>query len=140
MRNLTKPAFAAQSRQGDVLITRVRGRAPKGATPVKRDAGRVILAYGEVTGHAHAITDEGVTLLELDDQEAMGKAAIRLLASVGIKKPDLRGADVVGFLEVGEDGAALVHDEHDTHQFTEGLYLVTRQREYTPEAIVSVAD
>lgn len=129
-----------QFRQGDVLITRVKGRTPAGAKPIPRDNGRVILAYGEVTGHAHAITDKGVQLLTLDDQEERAEAARKLLASVGLKRVDLRGADVVGFLEVPADGAALAHDEHETHQFAEGLYLVTRQREYTPEAIVNVAD
>lgn len=132
---------ATQYRQGDVLVTRVRGRsAPKGAVKVARDNGRVILAYGEVTGHAHAITDGGVSLLTLDDSAAMADAARKLLASVGLNRMDLRDADVVGFLEVGEDGCALTHDEHDTHQYTEGLYVVTRQREYSPEAIQSVAD
>lgn len=140
MRNLTKQQFATQYRQGDVLITRVRGRAPRHTKPVSRDRGRVILAYGEVTGHAHAIRDEGVRLLALDDQATMGEAARQLLASVGLTRLDLRDEDVVGFLEVGEGGAALMHDEHETQQFSEGTYVVTRQREYTPTAIVSVAD
>lgn len=140
MRNLAKPKFATQFRQGDVLITRVRGRAPRHAKPVARDQGRVILAYGEVTGHAHAIRDESVQLLTLDDQAAMGEAARKLLASVGLTRMDLRDEEVVGFLEVGAEGAALTHDEHDTHQFSAGTYIVTRQREYSPEAIRSVAD
>jgi hypothetical protein len=137
---LSKPPFAAQFRQGDVLLTRVRGRVPKAAVAIPRDNGRVVLAYGEVTGHAHAIRDEGVALLTLDDHEAMAEAARKLLASVGLTKMDLRPDDVVGILEVGADGAALTHDEHETHQFAEGTYVVTRQREYSPEAIRSVAD
>jgi hypothetical protein len=140
MRRLTKPQFATQFRQGDVLITRVRGRAPRAAAPVARDQGRVILAYGEVTGHAHAIRDRGVALLAMDDQAEMAAAARKLLASVGLTRMDLRDEDVVGFLEVGEAGAALTHDEHEPHQFAEGMYIVTRQREYSPEAIRNVAD
>ena len=42
-------------RQGDVLIMRV----PKihKNKPMEREGGKVILAHGEVTGHAHAISD-----------------------------------------------------------------------------------
>lgn len=43
-------------RQGDVLIIRVNS-IPSDAKPAKRDQGRIILAYGEVTGHSHAIED-----------------------------------------------------------------------------------
>lgn len=43
-------------RQGDVLIISV-SELPKDAKPMKRDKGRIIMAYGEVTGHAHAIED-----------------------------------------------------------------------------------
>ena len=38
-----------QMRQGDVFIERV-ACAPDGIAPVERDNGRLILAYGEVTG------------------------------------------------------------------------------------------
>lgn len=127
-------------RQGDVMVTRVKGRAPATAKPIDRDNGRVVLAYGEVTGHAHAITDEGVALLTLESKEEMGAAARKLLASAGMSRMDLRDEDVVGFLEVGRDGCELVHEEHGTHQYTEGTYVITRQREYSPEAIHTVAD
>ena len=40
--------------QGDVLIRQV-ANVPQEAKPVGRDDERVVLAYGEVTGHAHAI-------------------------------------------------------------------------------------
>jgi hypothetical protein len=49
-----------QYRQGDVLIERI-AKMPTSTTPVARDAGRVILAYGEVTGHAHAIVEDITT-------------------------------------------------------------------------------
>src|SRR5207244_3151024 len=41
-------------RQGDVLILRVETPPATGAL-IARDTGRVVLAYGEVTGHSHAI-------------------------------------------------------------------------------------
>jgi hypothetical protein len=45
------------------------------------------------------------------------------------------------FLTVSADGpVALEHDEHDTIHLQPGRYQIVRQREYTPEAIVNVAD
>lgn len=50
-----------QYRQGDVFIIR-RDAIPDGLEPVARENGRIILAHGEVTGHAHAIKDRNVSL------------------------------------------------------------------------------
>ena len=50
----TGPGVPFHVRQGDVLALGVEA-IPEDAKPVTRDRGRVILAYGEVTGHAHAI-------------------------------------------------------------------------------------
>ncbi|HEY9757179.1 MAG TPA: hypothetical protein V6C97_18575 [Oculatellaceae cyanobacterium] len=91
-------------RQGDVLIQQI-DKLPPGANLVEWED-RVILAYGEVTGHAHAIstayakmyTWEGDRLLEV--------------------KPD----------------APLVHEEHATIVLPAGFYKVIQQREYVPEA------
>ncbi len=101
-------------RQGDVLIARV-ARIPKGLTQVPKDKGRVILAYGEVTGHAHAV-----------------------LGDVEFLAADLADLEQ-RFLRV-EVEAQIVHDEHDTITLPKGNYRVIRQREYTPEAIRLVAD
>lgn len=43
-------------RQGDVLLKQAAA-VPPDAILVPDDRGRVVLAYGEVTGHAHAIAD-----------------------------------------------------------------------------------
>ena len=48
-----------QYRQGDVLLIPTDA-IPEKAKRVTRDAGRIVLAYGEVTGHAHAIASRGV--------------------------------------------------------------------------------
>jgi hypothetical protein len=104
-----------QFRQGDVLITKVRS-IPKAATEKARDAGRIVLAYGEVTGHAHAIADETATLFSLLDD---GKEELYLQA----------------------DGTVtLRHEEHAPIEIPGGAWKVTRQREYSPEAIRNVAD
>lgn len=103
-------------RQGDILIIPVDVIGePEELEPVKRDDGRVILAYGEVTGHAHAIEAEGATLFR--DRKLMSL-----------------------FLTVAGDAVALEHAEHDTIWLPPGRYRVVRQREYSPEEIRHVAD
>lgn len=101
-----------QFRQGDILVERVAS-LPEKLTPVKREGGRMILAHGEVTGHCHAVSGKG-NLLKQDEG--------------------------VSYLKVAEALALLEHDEHSTVELPEGLYRVTRQREYSPEAIRNVAD
>lgn len=53
-----KTKIAGQVRQGDVLVLDVD--KIEDAVEIPRDAGRVVLAYGEVTGHAHAIVADDV--------------------------------------------------------------------------------
>ena len=101
-----------QYRQGDVLVERITKSNITG-TEVPREGGRVILAHGEVTGHAHALTESGVTLR--------------------------RDSDVTA-LEITEALAMLTHDEHATIELPRGVYRVVRQREYSPESIRSVQD
>ena len=48
-------------RQGDVLLVRDDAASVDG-TEVARDQGHVVLAYGEATGHAHAIASKAATL------------------------------------------------------------------------------
>jgi hypothetical protein len=100
-------------RQGDVLVAAVAGKIPSAAKKVKRDSGRIVLAYGEVTGHAHAIHSTGATLWE--------------------------SGDGARYLEV-KRACNLVHEEHATINIPAGLFRIVRQREYTPEAIQFVAD
>jgi hypothetical protein len=94
-------------RQGDVLLREVLA-IPDAATPVDRDAGRVVLAYGEVTGHAHAISapEEEAVLLSTTENERF----LRLVADVD-----------------------LVHEEHDPIRLPAGTYAVVLQREWTDE-------
>lgn len=102
----------SQFRQGDVLIQRVENIDT--TNPIQRDRGRVVLAYGEVTGHAHAILDEGVTQYAI----AQGLTALEIKTAVALLK----------------------HEEHGTISLAPGQYRVVRQREYTPEEIRPVAD
>jgi hypothetical protein len=102
-------------RQGDVLIIPV-GDIPKRLEKVAREGGRLILAHGEMTGHAHAIKDQRAALF---------------------RDPKLAAI----FMDVSGDApVALEHDEHDTIQVPPGKYEVRRQREYHPEEIRRVED
>jgi hypothetical protein len=104
-------------RQGDVLLIPVT-EIPSGTKRVKRDAGRVVLAYGEVTGHAHAIVHPDVTLVT-------SQQADELRTWMKVTAPE---------------SVELLHEEHDTLLVPPGNYEVRRQREYAPEAPVWVAD
>ena len=102
-------------RQGDVLIVSV-DFIPKTVEPVARDKGRVVLAYGEVTGHAHAIKSPKAALFR--DSK---------LAAI--------------FMHVtGDDTVALEHEEHATINIPPGAWEIRHQREYHPEALHRVAD
>lgn len=102
-------------RQGDVLIRQV-AKIPNGAK-AKKNKDRIVLAYGEVTGHAHAIAEPQAKEYTMEQAEG----AVRR------------------FLEVAS-GADVKHEEHATIQLPPGFYEIIQQREYTPEAIRNVAD
>jgi len=103
-----------QYRQGDVLIERVVESSLSG-TDIPRESGRIVLAHGEATGHAHAIADDNAMFFEVPERKER-------------------------FLRVLKGGVALKHEEHREVKIPAGLYRVTRQREYSPEAIRNVAD
>ena len=105
---------SAQYRQGDVFIERV-AKLPPALKKQAREGGRVILAHGDVTGHSHAISDKGATLYASKESGAT-------------------------YLQVVKEPANLTHDEHATIVLKPGVYRVTRQREYHPDAIRNVAD
>ncbi len=97
-------------RQGDILLVRVESVPKK----LKRLATNIV-AYGEVTGHAHKVeVDAGDVILTEDEEGNM---------FVSVK---------------GE--ASLKHDEHAPIKLESGDYKVVRQREYEPEKIRPVAD
>jgi hypothetical protein len=103
-------------RQGDVLLVRIDD-IPTDATTCKVN-GDVILAYGEVTGHAHRIAPD----------KAMP------FAKGGVWSPTAER-----FIQALE-GAELTHEEHATIALPPGNYRVIQQREYSPEEIRNVAD
>ena len=101
-------------RQGDLLFildpddppARATSRRNRGLSPVPRDrTGRIVLAEGEATGHAHAIHDIGADLY-------------------GVRLENR-------YLEVlAEGGVDVVHEEHAPIHLRQGSWRVVRQREH----------
>lgn len=92
-------------RQGDVLMRAV-DRIPANATRIEREEGRIVLAHGEATGHAHAISapEEEATFLSADERGRF----LQLVADVDV-----------------------THEEHAPIRLPAGRYEIILQREWT---------
>lgn len=109
-------------RQGDVLISQV-AQLPEAAQPIESAMSKkIVLAWGEVTGHHHRIENDG-DVVEAEEFTMKDAAGV-----------------VRRFLKVFDLGATVKHEEHAAIALPPGLYEVTIQREYTPEEIRQVAD
>lgn len=118
----------SQVRQGDVLVTPVK--RPVDPTDIGKliednDKNRIVLAYGEVTGHAHAFYPS------MDVREKVTKKVekpVQLFALNNISKysdstlPDQR------LLRLNTR-ALLRHEEHHGIRLPAGDYIVTHQHE-----------
>ena len=102
-------------RQGDVLVRPLRRDQKIKGAEVPPEGGRVILAHGEATGHAHAF-QRGAVMFR-DDGGGGGT-----------------------FVRIKKGGADLVHEEHTTHRIPAGDHRVIRQLEYSEQDIHQVAD
>lgn len=108
-----------------------------------REAGRVILAHGEITGHAHEVVDSSAVL---------DPAEIEIPAADFFEEPDGRRILLVNrpcVLRHEEHGAIALDPANPTQvrqgdvflqPIGPGAWEVKRQREYSPEAIRNVAD
>jgi hypothetical protein len=93
-------------RQGDVLLIPV-DEVPHESRLVAHPPGRVTLAWGEATGHAHIVVgDSRATMREFETERYV------ILAR----------------------NAELVHDEHAAIPLASGAYRVVIQREFAPQA------
>jgi hypothetical protein len=101
-------------RQGDVLLVGVEA-VPEGTASIARERGRLVLARGELTGHAHVVSAPEAELVTLEHAHEL-------------------------YLLVYGETVALEHEEHDRIPLPTGAYRVLRQREYAPTAIDYVAD
>lgn len=106
-------------RQGDVLLVAAsyRGAIPDTAIPIEPEQDRVVLAHGEVTGHAHvAVPQPGVT-----------------------ERPVLLDANAERFLHVAQE-AAMRHEEHGAIVLREGRYQQAFQVEEQGDEVRPVTD
>ncbi|HSC06780.1 MAG TPA: hypothetical protein VLD59_08135 [Steroidobacteraceae bacterium] len=129
-----------QIRQGDVQLQPVAS-LPDGCKEVPNDKGRIVLAYGEVTGHSHAIADHNIDVENALDRELASKltdAAIKRAATKA-KATLWLAANGERFLEVKE-AVTLRHEEHTAHTLNPGIYKLPVQVEYTPAELRRVAD
>lgn len=101
-------------RQGDVLLVGIQSLPVGNIVPL--DNGRIVLAYGEVTGCSHAITVDKT-----------------------IPQAKLWSADAERYLQVMET-VALHHEEHATVVLDPGIYRIAIQTEYTPQELRNVQD
>lgn len=115
-------------RQGDVLLVEL-DELPSQLVPVRtdygrREKGRVVLARGDATGHAHVLEGEAeLLMLERDHWQATRP----------LEEMEER------FLRVQAE-SSLFHEEHSTVAVPSGNYRVVRQREYAPRVRRFVAD
>lgn len=96
-------------RQGDVLLRYV-GPIEEEHKALETNQERVVLAHGEVTGHAHAIYDKGVAHLTEE-----------------------------GTLMIFSQ-TTLLHEEHGPVGLQPGIYERLIQQEYTPDGDRNVWD
>lgn len=101
-------------RQGDVLFVEMLGEVPQGKA-LRRKQGRIVVAEGESTGHAHAVATPGVKFIEV----------VRLFQEHYL---------------VSSHPFKVVHEEHDTVALPAGTFKVIRQREHTPQGNRQVRD
>lgn len=107
-------------RHGDVVIQRIT--EPKNAKEMRsvgRDKqGRLLLALGEVTGHAHAVCESEASLYELVDTGDLTER----------------------FLRIDAEFATVTHEEHAPITLPEGWFRSWVKREYDPVEERRVAD
>lgn len=97
-------------RQGDVCLVKTDA-VIKGKTK-KYENGKSIIAYGEQSGHAHALLEREANIIESDN----------------IDQVDVKTV------------APLTHQEHSALVLLPGKYDRPLQMEYTPEDLKIVAD
>ena len=107
MRTNRSEPVRAIVRQGDVLLIPIDS-LPEYLDEAARQGGRLLIAEGEATGHAHAVVEHDA----------------RLFSGRYSGDPEV--------LVVGPGAAGLVHEEHDPIRLAPGLYRIARQREYAP--------
>lgn len=111
-------------RQGDVALVRVKV-LPKDAVEVMPSKdNKIILAFGEATGHHHRIEN----VITAHPRGNLSEVKARLWTAAGER-----------FLQVLVK-SELQHEEHSTAYLEPGIYQLPIQVEYTPAELVRVTD
>lgn len=108
-----------QYRQGDIFLEKADDDLPELEDCKQSIEGNevdkfIVLALGEATGHAHKLSSQGAIL-----KKAVNSNQFFLV----VKEP-----------------SDLIHEEHSKISLPPGKYRVRRQRIYTPEKPIFVAD
>lgn len=143
---MSKTKVPFQARQGDVFIERVK--IPKGERkPVARDNGRIVLAYGESSGHAHAVCEiQGVEMIEVGGERLIvSETGFRLAHGNLGAIPTLVSEPIAAPLKIqglapGADHHAFAIPSAGRTRTSEYGYAVTIQKEYSPSEIRNVTD
>jgi hypothetical protein len=118
-------------RQGDVLLFQL-DEFPSDVGAASASRGRLVLAHGEATGHAHVI-DDGRASLYLVKRSR--RTSVPLAMSFRTPTFPWDGEELI--LVVDEGGpVALAHDEHDSLAVDPGVYRVVRQRQLDLTSLV----
>ena len=103
-----------QIRQGDVFLAAVDEMPEGRRLSFSAQPGRLVLAYGEATGHHHSVAERDAEMIETE----AGEIFLRIMRATPLE-----------------------HQEHGAILLQPGTYRVTRQREYVaPEIERRVAD
>jgi len=102
-----------QIQQGDVLLRRIKS-LPKDVAEVKRKNGFIVLAEGELTGHAHRISDVDAMFYEKDGM----------------------------FFLKTKKAVTLTHEEHGPHIIEPGIWEVgqVREKDWLSDMVRTVVD
>ncbi|WP_159589676.1 hypothetical protein [Chelativorans xinjiangense] len=104
-------------RQGDVLLVPCT-EIPDSAHENAAENGRVVLALGERTGHAHTMAADRVCYFREDGS----------------------GSGGTFICVTGSGPVELTHEEHAPLAIPPGNYRVVQQREYQPRAVPRLVD
>jgi hypothetical protein len=111
--------------QGDVVLVRIAKEKRTGFAEQPRDAhGRIVLAYGETSGHAHVLRAQGVCLLR---NETSGERILRVLDPCDL----LHDMGAEALVETGE---------HLSVALTPGDYRVIQQCEWVGQGVARAQD
>jgi hypothetical protein len=108
--------------QGDILVERVDDALVSGQIVHAADAGAVVVAEGELTGHHHKLF--GRVTLYRDD------ALVH----------DIPDNLYIGHVQVKGPSGRLEHEEHAPINLEQGTYRVRRQRQLEPSDVGLAGD